>query len=82
MQDCRVWPPPTPHDIGRLSARQILEMGDNLEVLMSEERVAVLCKEVDEWTARKAEEDSMEVGGRIAQQRRHTDKQTNRMKKK
>ena len=28
---------------------------------MSEERVAYLCEEIDEWAAQKAEQDSMEV---------------------
>lgn len=40
---------------------KVLEIGENLKVLMSEERMAVLTKEIDEWAAKKAEEDSMEV---------------------
>lgn len=39
----------------------MLEIGENLKVLMSEERMAVLCQEIDEWAAEKAKEDSMEV---------------------
>ncbi|CAM9288324.1 unnamed protein product, partial [Laminaria digitata] len=38
----------------------VLEVGQNLEVLMSDERVAHLCEEIDEWAAQKAEQDSME----------------------
>lgn len=45
---------------------KVLEIGDNLEVLMSDERVAVLCQEIDEWAAQKAKEDSMEVSLKIA----------------
>ena len=41
---------------------QVLEIGENLKVLMSEERMAVLTKEIDDWAAKKAEEDSLEVG--------------------
>lgn len=40
---------------------KVLEIGDNLKVLMSDERMAVLTQEIDEWAAKKAEEDSMEV---------------------
>lgn len=36
-------------------------MGESLEVLMSEERMAVLCKEIDTWATEKAKENSMEV---------------------
>lgn len=36
-------------------------MGENLKVLMSDERMAVLTKEIDDWAAKKAEEDSVEV---------------------
>ncbi|CAN0417433.1 unnamed protein product, partial [Ectocarpus sp. 12 AP-2014] len=38
----------------------VLEIGENLKVLMSEERMAVLTKEIDDWAANKAEEDSTE----------------------
>ncbi|CAM9251597.1 unnamed protein product [Ectocarpus sp. 4 AP-2014] len=38
----------------------VLEIGENLKVLMSEERMAVLTKEIDDWAAKKAEEDSTE----------------------
>lgn len=40
---------------------KVLEIGENLKVLMSEARMAVLTQEIDEWAAKKAEEDSMEV---------------------
>lgn len=40
---------------------QVLEVGENLKVLMSEERMTVLTKEIDDWAAKKAEEDSVEV---------------------
>lgn len=40
---------------------QVLEIGENLKVLMSEERIAILTKEIDDWAAKKAEEDSTEV---------------------
>ncbi|CBJ26974.1 conserved unknown protein [Ectocarpus siliculosus] len=39
----------------------VLEIGENLKVLMSEERMAVLTKEIDDWAAKKAEEDSTEL---------------------
>lgn len=39
----------------------MLEIGENLKVLMSDERMAVLTKEIDDWAAQKAEEDSVEV---------------------
>lgn len=48
-----------------VALQQVLEMGDSLEVLMSEERVAHLCQEIDEWAAKKAKEDSMEVRGNL-----------------
>lgn len=43
------------------NAVQVLEIGENLKVLMSEERMTVLTQEIDEWAAQKAKEDSMEV---------------------
>lgn len=43
-------------------------MGNNLITLMSDERMAVLCNEIDTWAAEKAKEDSAEV--RWAQDRR------------
>ncbi|CAM9849459.1 unnamed protein product, partial [Ectocarpus sp. 12 AP-2014] len=39
----------------------VLEIGENLKVLMSEERMAILTKEIDDWAAKKAEEDSTEL---------------------
>ena len=50
-------------DVSVVSRRlvKVLEIGENLKVLMSEERMAVLTKEIDEWAAKKAEEDSVEV---------------------
>ncbi|CAM9130911.1 unnamed protein product [Scytosiphon promiscuus] len=39
----------------------VLEIGENLKVLMSEERMTVLTQEIDEWAAQKAKEDSMEL---------------------
>lgn len=44
-----------------LASPKVLEIGENLKVLMSEERMAVLTQEIDEWAAKKAEEDSTEV---------------------
>ncbi|CAN0278710.1 unnamed protein product [Pylaiella littoralis] len=38
----------------------VLEIGENLKVLMSDERMAILTKEIDDWAAQKAEEDSVE----------------------
>lgn len=46
---------------------QVLEIGENLKVLMSDERMAVLTKEIDDWAAKKAEEDSVEVGTAVQQ---------------
>lgn len=47
--------------------RKVLEIGENLKVLMSDERMAILTREIDEWAAQKAKEDSMEVRTAAAQ---------------